>query len=379
MAKLFKKKFIATMAGLVAVTCLAGFLTNFVNRGDEECDHKKTVAIPGVAATCLADGLTEGKKCKDCDEVIEKQKAIPATGDHLDADKDYVCDVCNGNAGPTANMVEVAVKSWDNPAGKWLRVYKPGAGESRYFCTMASGEGPMDDYIGDCSLYITSDGICISEGIPVIVEGMTIIETDAYIDFYCEKNVAFAVRDAQTDEVDRVFNFTDCSRFDLDSTDGFYFLTCPDGECSDANNDYLCDVCVANMGPTANMVEVAMDGCGNIAGRWVRVYRTSAEEDDNPLYVANFNCDDPDHNHGGDFEISVTDSGFKKYGTSCEISGIEFIETEDYVDFYFEIGKEITVYAPGQVVMSKLVILPCLYFDLNTNDGVYFLVEPDAV
>ena len=38
------------------------------------------VTIPGKAATCTEDGLTEGSKCSVCDAVIQAQEIIPATG-----------------------------------------------------------------------------------------------------------------------------------------------------------------------------------------------------------------------------------------------------------------------------------------------------------
>lgn len=46
-----------------------------------------------VAATCVADGKTEGSHCDVCEVVIVPQQVIPMTG-HKDADEDYVCDIC---------------------------------------------------------------------------------------------------------------------------------------------------------------------------------------------------------------------------------------------------------------------------------------------
>ncbi len=44
----------------------------------EICTHNKTVVIPGKDATCTESGLTEGKKCTICNEIIVKQEEIPA-------------------------------------------------------------------------------------------------------------------------------------------------------------------------------------------------------------------------------------------------------------------------------------------------------------
>ena len=49
-----------------------------------ECAHEEVV-IEGKAATCTEAGLTEGKKCAKCEEILVPQEEIPATGHTLDA------------------------------------------------------------------------------------------------------------------------------------------------------------------------------------------------------------------------------------------------------------------------------------------------------
>lgn len=42
------------------------------------CEHTNVEVLPAVEATCTAAGLTEGKKCVDCAEVLTPQTTIPA-------------------------------------------------------------------------------------------------------------------------------------------------------------------------------------------------------------------------------------------------------------------------------------------------------------
>jgi len=44
------------------------------------CQHTNVETLNAVEATCTASGLSEGKKCLDCGEVLTKQETIPAKG-----------------------------------------------------------------------------------------------------------------------------------------------------------------------------------------------------------------------------------------------------------------------------------------------------------
>ena len=43
--------------------------------------------IPGKAATCTEDGLTDGEKCSVCDEILTEQQVLPATGHQYESTK----------------------------------------------------------------------------------------------------------------------------------------------------------------------------------------------------------------------------------------------------------------------------------------------------
>ncbi len=53
-----------------------------------------SVTIPGKAATCTEEGLTDGEKCSECDEILKKQETIPAAGHKWDNGKITKAPTC---------------------------------------------------------------------------------------------------------------------------------------------------------------------------------------------------------------------------------------------------------------------------------------------
>ena len=51
------------------------------------CTDHSSVTIKGYPATCTTDGLTDGRKCSNCGEILSSQARIPATGHSLVTDK----------------------------------------------------------------------------------------------------------------------------------------------------------------------------------------------------------------------------------------------------------------------------------------------------
>ncbi|MBR4077198.1 MAG: hypothetical protein IKK17_01185, partial [Oscillospiraceae bacterium] len=60
------------------------------------CTDHTLITIKGYAATCTADGLTDGKKCSNCGEIVTPQTIIPAKGHTAVTDK-AVAATCTAN------------------------------------------------------------------------------------------------------------------------------------------------------------------------------------------------------------------------------------------------------------------------------------------
>ncbi|MBO4770759.1 MAG: hypothetical protein J5563_08270 [Clostridia bacterium] len=110
------KKTIALFVSLALLVCalsscqgLANFLKNVLdayvseetqqngpetsgNAGTESAAHTHSaVSVPGKAATCTEEGLTDGEKCSECGEILVAQDVIPALGhDPVENPESYV-------------------------------------------------------------------------------------------------------------------------------------------------------------------------------------------------------------------------------------------------------------------------------------------------
>ena len=61
---------------------------------DVKCDHDEVSLLPGVSATCNDTGLTEGRVCILCEEILLEQKIIPALGHTEVITRPYLRDLC---------------------------------------------------------------------------------------------------------------------------------------------------------------------------------------------------------------------------------------------------------------------------------------------
>ena len=85
--------------GVEQKTCECGEIES---RFIAKLNHEEEI-IEEVAPTCTETGLTEGKRCKTCDKVLQEQSVIPALGHFYDKNEwqyvgddghAHVCDVC---------------------------------------------------------------------------------------------------------------------------------------------------------------------------------------------------------------------------------------------------------------------------------------------
>ena len=70
------------------------------------CKHENVVVDAAVAATCTDTGLTEGKHCADCGEVIVAQATIPANG-HVEKDVPAADPTCEEEGHAAGKMCAV--------------------------------------------------------------------------------------------------------------------------------------------------------------------------------------------------------------------------------------------------------------------------------
>ena len=59
---------------------------------DAECAHTELETITGNPATCVVEGLTDGKKCTKCSEITVAQEIIPTNDDH--SFENRICKDC---------------------------------------------------------------------------------------------------------------------------------------------------------------------------------------------------------------------------------------------------------------------------------------------
>ena len=93
----------------------------------------KIVVDQGKKATCTEDGLTEGKHCSICNKIIKKQEIIPALGHDF---KDGVCTRCH-------NQLK---GQWKQSGNKWWYQYEDGTYPKNEFIAIDNKLYRFDQY-----------------------------------------------------------------------------------------------------------------------------------------------------------------------------------------------------------------------------------------
>ncbi len=113
---------------------------------DVECAHTNVKVLPKVDPTCISPGLTEGKECEDCHEVLEPQTSIDATG-HIEESIPAVLPTCTTTGlteGKKCSACEeilvgqIVLEKISHSLGEWY-IYKSSSciehGEERRDCS----------------------------------------------------------------------------------------------------------------------------------------------------------------------------------------------------------------------------------------------------
>ena len=186
------------------------------------------VTVAGKEPTCCEPGFTNSEACETCGEIFTPQTELLAHGEHVDENNDYLCDIGGGRLTITWNYNEIPFDDvCPNAANKWVRVYKPSAikgftGDSVALDLMDLKQFKVYD---DClTLYW---GMFHDEGtFHATIEGMTIIETDEYFDFYFAEG-SYNCVNLDAGRPVYFLNIDENFQLDLTSSVGFYFLEPP--------------------------------------------------------------------------------------------------------------------------------------------------------
>ena len=182
------------------ITYMANFKNNAFKPQTKIVDDKKATGHKVVVdqakeATCTEDGLTEGKHCSVCNEVIKKQEVIPSTGhkEVLDSAKEATCTNTGLTEGIHCSICNKIIKKqeiipalghdfkdgvctrchnqlkgqWKQSGNKWWYQYEDGTYPKNEFITIDNKLYRFDQYgymqtgwfkINGTDYYATSSG-----------------------------------------------------------------------------------------------------------------------------------------------------------------------------------------------------------------------------
>lgn len=113
-----------------------------------------SVALPGYAATCEADGLTDGEQCSACDALLVAQTVIPALDHTYDNACDADCNVCFAVREVSAHAYLGSVTTAATCGSAGVRTYVCSVcGDSYTEAIPATGDHTYDnDFDADCNV-----------------------------------------------------------------------------------------------------------------------------------------------------------------------------------------------------------------------------------
>lgn len=122
-------------------------LTIFAANADNAHVHTEVV-IPGKAATCTEDGLTEGKKCSECGAILVEQETIAAahTWGEWEVTKEATADAEGEKVRTCTVCGEKETKAVEYKATEWVVATAPEAGKAYKFGLFHGGQGEVDVY-----------------------------------------------------------------------------------------------------------------------------------------------------------------------------------------------------------------------------------------
>lgn len=118
---------------------------------DAECAHLNTEILPKVDATCTTSGLTEGKKCLDCDELLIEQTVINAAGHTYETvitaptctETGYTTHTCDCGDNYVDSYVDALGHDWNNGVIN-VEPTVSSKGEMLYTCEICGEERKED-------------------------------------------------------------------------------------------------------------------------------------------------------------------------------------------------------------------------------------------
>ena len=128
------------------------------------CDHTNAVKDAAVAATCTADGLTEGSHCADCGKVLKAQETVPMLG-HDWSEWKVVKEATATVAGSRERSCKTCGKTETETIAKLPE--SETTGKTTEKTTEANGSGKEYTSVG--SLFGCTGAVSASESVVVLV------------------------------------------------------------------------------------------------------------------------------------------------------------------------------------------------------------------